>query len=68
MVVNPVPGTPEDARTLARATLVELNASLAHAMRSSRDLDAYTQAHLADSRERINQTLNAQIIQTAGTR
>ncbi len=67
MVVNPVPGTPEDARTLARATLVELNARLDRAMRSSRDLDAYTQAHLADSRERINQTLNAQVIQTAGT-
>jgi hypothetical protein len=46
---------------------VELNARLDRAMRSSRDLDAYTQAHLADSRERINQALNAQVIQTAGT-
>jgi hypothetical protein len=66
LVVTPPAGTPEDARTLARATLLDLNAKLERAIRSSRELDAYTQAHLADSRERINQTLHAQIIQTAG--
>ena len=67
MLVNPAPAIPEDARTLARATLTDLNQRIERALGNSRDLDAYTRAHLADSRERINQTLNAQVIQTAGT-
>jgi len=66
MVVAPAPGTPEDARTLARAALSELQTQLERALATSRQgLDAYTRAHLTDSRERIVQGLNAQLIQNA---
>ena len=68
MVVSPQPETPEDARTLARATLLELGSELDRAMiRRAVELDPYTRAHLVDSKERITQALNAQMIQTAGT-
>jgi hypothetical protein len=65
MVVSPATGVPEDARALARATLVDLEGRLAHALDDDRALlDAYTRAHLADSRERIARALEAQMIQT----
>jgi hypothetical protein len=64
MVVGAAPGTPEDARALARATLVRLDGQLAHALDDDRDLDGYTRAHLADVRERIARALDAQMIQT----
>jgi hypothetical protein len=35
-------------------------------LRRGVQLDSYTRAHLADSKERISQALNAQLIQTAG--
>ena len=63
MIVNPLPDTPEDARTLARMTLTDLAAQLDRASRAG--LDAYTKAHLIDSRERITQALNAQMFQNA---
>jgi hypothetical protein len=64
MIVSPLPNTPEDARTLARATLADLGAHLDRARRA--ELDTYTRAHLVDSRERITQALNAQMFQNAG--
>ena len=64
MVVSPVPGTPADARALARATLVELDGLLGHALDHDRHLDTYTRAHLADARERITRALEAQMIQS----
>ncbi len=65
LVVAPGTGTPEDAQALARATLVELDARLAHALREDGpELDAYTRAHLADSRQRIARALDARMIQT----
>jgi hypothetical protein len=64
MIVTPLPDMPEDARTLARATLAELAAQLDRARRV--ELDTYTRAHLVDSRERITQALNAQMFQNAG--
>ncbi len=68
MVVSPLPDTPEDARTLARATLADLGGELDRTLlRRGVALDAYTRAHLVDSKERISQALNAQMIQTAGT-
>ena len=67
MVVSPLPETPEDARTLARATLADLGGELDRAMARQMQLDPYTRAHLADSKERISQALNAQMIQTAAT-
>jgi uncharacterized protein DUF4953/uncharacterized protein DUF5117/uncharacterized protein DUF5118 len=67
MVVNPVAETPEDARTLARATLADLATELDRAMaRRTIELDSYTRAHLVDSRERITQALNAQMFQNTG--
>ena len=65
MAVSPAAGTPEDARALARATLVGLGADIDRALAVPRpDLDAYTRAHLADARERIARALDAQMIQT----
>ncbi len=65
LLVEPPAGAPEDARSLARATLVELDHRLAHALEEDgTDLDAYTRAHLADSRERIARALDAQMIQS----
>jgi metallophosphoesterase superfamily enzyme len=67
MMVNPLPDTPEDARTLARATLADLATGLDRAMaRRTIELDSYTRAHLVDSRERIAQALNAQMFQNTG--
>jgi hypothetical protein len=64
-VVEPPPGTPEDARALARVTLVELDRGLAHALEEdAAELDGYTRAHLADSRERIARAIDAQMIQS----
>ena len=68
MIVSPLPDTPEDARTLARATWRSWAASwTAHWCDAGAELDPYTRAHLVDSKERISQALNAQMIQTAGT-
>ena len=65
MVVNPVQGTPEDARALARASLLDLERALAHALDDDRaGLDAYTRAHFLDSRERTARALEAPMIQS----
>jgi hypothetical protein len=64
MIVNPLPDTPEDARTFARATLADLGTQLDRAKRV--ELDTYTRAHLIDSRELITQALNAQMFLNAG--
>ena len=68
MTLSPAPGTPEDARALARATLAGLGGDIDRALAPPRpDLDAYTRAHLADSRDRIGRALDAQMIQTPTT-
>jgi len=66
IVVTPEPGMPEDARTVARATLASLSGALGRALVPANELDAYTQAHYADSRQRIEQALNAQVVQPLG--
>jgi hypothetical protein len=66
MIVSPLPETPEDARTLARSALADLGSELDRSLlRRGIGLDPYTKAHLVDSKERISQALNAQLIQTA---
>ena len=66
MVVSPAPGTPEDARTLARVTLADLGARVDRIPQNQRAaLDAYTQAHLTDSRERIAQALDGRTLSIA---
>lgn len=65
LVVAPPAGTPEDARSLARVTLSQLAGALSRALEEDgEDLDAYTRAHLADSRVRIAQALEARMIQS----
>jgi Met-zincin/Domain of unknown function (DUF5117) len=64
MVLDPAPGTPEDARSLARATLTDLGAGIDRALDArGNDLDDYTRAHLADSRERITRALEAPMVE-----
>jgi len=64
MLVAPAPGTPEDARAVARSVLTDLSARLDHALDEPRALDPSTRAHFADARERIAQALTAPMIQT----
>ena len=69
MAVSPAPGTPEDARALARVTLAGLGGDLDRALAVPRpELDAYTRAHLSDARDRIRRALDAQMIQTTTSR
>ncbi len=53
---------PEDARTVAWYRLHELRSSITSALRRRRgDMDAYTKAHLQETRDRINKVLDAQV-------
>lgn len=52
---------PEDARTLAWYNLKQLYLALDKASRRANKADAYTRAHLEESRDRIIKTLNAQL-------
>jgi len=52
---------PEDARTLAWYKLRQLQGQLNKTLSNAGRLDDYTQAHLEETRDRINKTLNAQI-------
>lgn len=55
-------GAPPDARTLARQHLSRIEASMAVLLeKPGLTLDDYSRAHLADSRERIRQALNAEV-------
>ncbi len=61
LFVRPTPGTPDDARAIARVTLVELNGRLTRALAAG-GLDAYTRAHYADARAKVEQALRAQAV------
>jgi Met-zincin/Domain of unknown function (DUF5117) len=61
MVVTSGLGLPEDARSVARATLRDLDARLGRAL-SAGGLDEYTRDHFTDSRMKIAQALNAQVV------
>jgi Met-zincin/Domain of unknown function (DUF5117)/Domain of unknown function (DUF5118) len=52
---------PEDARTLAWYNLRRLREKLNKAVARSGKLDEYTQAHLAETRDRIAKTLDARV-------
>ncbi|MGC9503045.1 zinc-dependent metalloprotease [Baaleninema sp.] len=53
---------PEDARTLARYELQQLDEDIEAVLRRhDDDIDTYTRAHLEDTRSRIRQTLDAQV-------
>jgi len=54
---------PEDARTLARMHLQNLESQITAALQKKDvKLDDYTRAHLLDSQKRIHQVLNAQLL------
>lgn len=57
LATKPEPGTPEDARSLARFELVALRGETARAGRA-RDIDLETRAHLADLHARIHEALH----------
>jgi len=61
LITSPYSG-PEDARTLARMHLTNLDKQITD-LTSKQDLklDDYTRAHLLDSQKRIQQVLNAQL-------
>jgi len=58
LVTDAPAGTPADARAVARMTLEDLGNDLRAAL-GSRDLDAYTRAHLNESRARVERALAA---------
>lgn len=60
LVVRPQPGTPEDAVTLARADLVELQGRIERALGGGQT-DYTSRAHLEETRARIRQALEAQV-------
>lgn len=61
LMLQPAPGTPEDASSLAWAELTVLRARLLTARNSSVAADASTRAHLAESAARIARALEARV-------
>lgn len=59
LVVRPADRTPADARAVARMQLRELDRRLARVTTAGATLDAYTRAHLDESRARIQKALTA---------
>ena len=59
--IPPTPRPPEDATTLARASLVSLQAKIRQALASGKVTDATTKAHLEETQARIAATLQAQL-------
>ena len=59
LVVQPGDRTPADARAVARMQLKDLNRRLGLAVSTSARLDAYTRAHLEESKARIDKALSA---------
>lgn len=59
LLVQPVDRTPADARSVARMQLKDLNRRLGTALAGGARLDAYTRAHLEESRARIAKALDA---------
>jgi len=59
LLVQPAARTPADARSVARAQLRDLNRRIGTAVARGTTLDAYTRAHLEESRARIEKALSA---------
>jgi len=59
IIVQPADRTPADARAVARMQLKDLNRRLGSALAAGASLDAYTRAHLEESRARIDKALTA---------
>ena len=65
MLVDPEPGTPDDARALARLQLVRIDGQARRAL-TAEGLGDNTQAHLLESRARIKRTLEASRVADEG--
>jgi hypothetical protein len=60
MVVSPLPGTPDDARALARLQLSRLDQRIGRTMVANATLGDYTRGHFLETRARIKRALEAQ--------
>ena len=60
-LLGPTYEIPEDARTLARMHLTDLEKQIGTLLGAGVNLDDYTKAHLLDSQERIKKALAAQL-------
>jgi hypothetical protein len=60
LVVSPAPGTPDDARALARLQLTRIDQRISTAMAGKTTLGDYTRAHFLETRARIKRALEAQ--------
>ena len=61
MVVSPAPGTPDDARALARLQLQRIDSKCALALAAKAPLGDYSRAHLIESRARIKRAMDANL-------
>ena len=59
IVVKPADRTPADARSVARMQLRDVNRRIGTALANAAALDAYTRAHLDESKARIDKALTA---------
>jgi Met-zincin/Domain of unknown function (DUF5117) len=59
LVASPAPGTPDDARALARLQLTRIDARAARVLAAGTPLGDYTRAHLLEARARIKRSLEA---------
>jgi Met-zincin/Domain of unknown function (DUF5117)/Domain of unknown function (DUF5118) len=66
LLLNPAPGTPYDAQSLARLELTDLQSDLRSALASSK-LDTMTRAHLEDLQVRVGRTLDARTVIPTGS-
>ncbi len=61
LLVSPPPGTPDDARALARLQLQRLDARAARVLAADAPVGDYTRGHLLESRARIKRALEANV-------
>ena len=59
MLVTPAPGTPDDARALARLQLTRIEGRAAQVLAGKTALGDYTRAHLLETRARIKRAMEA---------
>ncbi len=61
ILLDPPDRTPADARAIARVTLQDLHTRLTRRLTPPYNFDAYTYAHLSESKARIEKTLEASL-------
>lgn len=61
LMVSPPPGTPDDARALARLQLTKIDGRARQVLAGEAPLGDYTRSHLLESRARIKRALEASV-------